>query len=351
MTTPQSDETVLPTAVVSLAAQAADDVALAEVAMQAHVQSGGQTMDEVLASSAPAWKHAETRNDAAVAIAADLDLAPFHLKEGDTVLVSAVATDVFAGREVSSAGGGVESIAAHTVRSPVRRLRVIGEVDFASQLRRQLGAVRQNAIRIETQQHELMEDIAEQGIPEGSGIDRAQAQIGERIAAQRESILDIERLLRQNRLDDPQLSQLLQQSNDLLDAAGRAANRAVEAMEQAGRGGESPDDSDQGETGERIDSLKISQLRRLLGAYGVSEKEFFNGTVDERIAPWEHAHDACSDLMADLRALPPTVRDMLTQRFHLMVESAARVQNNPRATGGLTRRDTAAEWQMLTSRN
>ena len=43
--------------------------------------------------------------------------------------------------------------------SPLRRLRVIDETDFATQLRRQLSAVRQNAIRIEAQQGEVQDDV------------------------------------------------------------------------------------------------------------------------------------------------------------------------------------------------
>ena len=41
------------------------------------------------------------------------------------------------------------------------------------------------------------------------------------------------------------------------------------------------------ETGQRIGSLKIAQLRRLLGVYGLTEAEFFGGTVEKQIAPWE----------------------------------------------------------------
>ena len=33
------------------------------------------------------------------------------------------------------------------------------------------------------------------------------------------------------------------------------------------------------ETGQRIGSLKLSQLRKLLTVYGMSEREFFGGTI------------------------------------------------------------------------
>ena len=41
------------------------------------------------------------------------------------------------------------------------------------------------------------------------------------------------------------------------------------------------------ETGERIGSLKLAQLKRLLAAYGLTEAEFFGGSVEREIAPWE----------------------------------------------------------------
>ena len=41
------------------------------------------------------------------------------------------------------------------------------------------------------------------------------------------------------------------------------------------------------ETGERVGSMKLAQLKRLLEVYGMSETEFFGGSVEKEIAPWE----------------------------------------------------------------
>ena len=41
------------------------------------------------------------------------------------------------------------------------------------------------------------------------------------------------------------------------------------------------------ETGQRIGSLKLAQLKRMLKVYGMSESEFFGGSVEKQIAPWE----------------------------------------------------------------
>jgi len=231
ITTPPNDEVVLPTAIVDLRAEARDDVALARMTLEAHVQGKEISADEAIAA-VPAWNQAQDVAQPSASIESPLHLEALHVGEGDVVLVSGVARDVYEPSGANESQGDTQNPAAHEVRSPLRRLRVIGETDFATQLRRQLGAVRQNAIRIEAQQAELQEDVIDAGVPEGSGMDRAQAQIGERIAAQRESVRDIERVLRQNRLDDDQLSQILQQANDLLDAAGRAANKATEEIQK-----------------------------------------------------------------------------------------------------------------------
>ena len=37
------------------------------------------------------------------------------------------------------------------------------------------------------------------------------------------------------------------------------------------------------ETGQRIGSLKLSQLKRLLGVYGLTESQFFGGTVVQSV--------------------------------------------------------------------
>ena len=60
------------------------------------------------------------------------------------------------------------------------------------------------------------------------------------------------------------------------------------------------------ETGQRIGSLKLAQLKRMLGVYGLTEAEFFGGSVERQIAPWEldDEESAAQRLVEDLRELP-----------------------------------------------
>ncbi len=215
---PESDEPVLPTAVVRLVAEARDDVAVSTIGLEANVQGGdstGETQPDLMWEMSD-WLHANTGT-----IEAELDLAQHELVEGDTVLVRGVAGDVFE----------LDGLRHPAVRSPARRLRVISELELARRFRRELGVVRQNAIRIEARQAELEDDVISEG-PQ-PGVERAQAQIAERIAAQREVLRQVAGRMQMNRLDDEQLGSLVQQAGDLLDFAGRAANRAVESVEKA----------------------------------------------------------------------------------------------------------------------
>jgi len=222
ITTPETDDIVLPTAIVDLVADARDDVGLTSLALEATVQrataptSDGDGHDD---EDGPAWSSSKSISAVAATIEAPLSIASVGAVEGDTVLVTAIAQDVYE----------LDGASHDAMRSPVRRLRVISEVDFSTQMRRQLSAVRQNAIRIEAMQSELQDDIIDAGVQ--PGVARAQSELAERLAAQRESVDDIRDRLDANQLDDQQLRDLLDQSGNLLDFAGRAANRAMQEIE------------------------------------------------------------------------------------------------------------------------
>ena len=108
------------------------------------------------------------------------------------------------------------------------------------------------------------------------------------------------------------------------------------------------------ETGERIDSMKLEQLKRLLAVYGMSESEFFGGSVEKEIAPWELDEEQMSltRLLDDLRSLPKQAKRNLLAKFQLMAEAVGDAHEvKDRRSGPSYVRDSAEEWQMLTSRN
>jgi transcriptional regulator with XRE-family HTH domain len=105
------------------------------------------------------------------------------------------------------------------------------------------------------------------------------------------------------------------------------------------------------ETGQRIGSLKIAQLRRLLGVYGLTEAEFFGSKVERQIAPWELDEEefAAQRLVDDLRVLPKPLQKAMVSKFQLMVETASEVNHIHDKRPTYVRENP--DWHMLTSRN
>jgi hypothetical protein len=228
ITDPQADAAVLKTAIVPLAAEARDDVAVSTIGMEAVKQaapaakdSGGGDPATSPEQSSPTmlWSQEQAAGTALASLNLSIDVGSLDVVEGDVILVTATATDLYE----------IEGEAREPSRSPVRKLRIISELDLAESLRRQLGGVRQNAIRIEAAQGELQDDVIDHGVQ--PGVSRAQGSINQRIATQRQTLDEIRQSMQQNRLDDEQLDTLLSQASDLLDFAGRAANQAVGQME------------------------------------------------------------------------------------------------------------------------
>ncbi len=111
------------------------------------------------------------------------------------------------------------------------------------------------------------------------------------------------------------------------------------------------------ETGQRIGSLKISQLRRLLGVYGLTEAEFFGAAVEQQIAPWELNEEefATTRILKELRGLPRSAKKSMLAKIQLMLDTAAELQTL-RDKHSLRDKRPAyiqehPEWHMLTSRN
>ena len=81
------------------------------------------------------------------------------------------------------------------------------------------------------------------------------------------------------------------------------------------------------ETGFRIGSLKLAQLKRLLDVYGLTEAQFFGGSVEKAMAPWELDENeiAANHLVDVLHTLPRRMQRDLLAKFHLMVETITEV--------------------------
>lgn len=105
------------------------------------------------------------------------------------------------------------------------------------------------------------------------------------------------------------------------------------------------------ETGQRIGSLKLSQLKRLLGVYGLTEADFFGATVEQQIAPWELNEEefATTRILKELRGLPRSTKKTILAKFQLMLDAAVELQDLREKRPSFIQDNP--EWHMLTSRN
>ena len=77
------------------------------------------------------------------------------------------------------------------------------------------------------------------------------------------------------------------------------------------------------ETGDRIDSMKLSQLRKLLRLYNITEDDFFSHKLDDLFDPESLFQQTREDaLLAGLGELSPPMRDALLERFEFMLQAA-----------------------------
>jgi transcriptional regulator with XRE-family HTH domain len=81
------------------------------------------------------------------------------------------------------------------------------------------------------------------------------------------------------------------------------------------------------ETGSRIGSLKLAQLESLLEAYGLTKAEFFGGSIERAMAPWELDENqiATNRLVDAVHRLPKRMQRDLLAKFHLIVETLSEV--------------------------
>lgn len=114
------------------------------------------------------------------------------------------------------------------------------------------------------------------------------------------------------------------------------------------------------ETGQRIGSLKLEQLKRMLRVYGLTEAEFFGGSVELEIAPWELDEEQCAAqrVVQQLTAMPKHVQKTMLAKFELMLETANAVDHAKQQDHGKQIAEkrpsyvrNEPEWHMLTSRN
>ena len=218
---PAADRTVSARAVIPIQADARDDVGLSEFAIEASLERQ-QTLSRVERIAELEIPESEPGDPIADAsIGRDFDVASFDPMVGDVIEVVAIAQDEWLGPD-----GPREA-----VRSEVRKLRVVSDLDLVEQLQGALGSVRRSAIRIEGDQAELTDRIRDTGVDRGTT--REQDRIGDRIEGVREAIEEIQERRDENRIEDDLLADVLDQASEILEVAENSADRALAELDRS----------------------------------------------------------------------------------------------------------------------
>ena len=202
---PARDESVLATAVIEISAEARDDVAVESASILA---ARGDRAEEPLAISIEA-RSSRRRFEST------LSLESLGAVAGDLVEIVATATDGYPGRDA--------------VRSQPRTLRVVGEAEFARQVRDELAAIRRAAIRVDESQQAVLEQAA-RGEAEAAS---SQAQVSQRLSALADATRSISERLLRNRPQSDRDPELVAQASSRIEEAREASRSAEESLREA----------------------------------------------------------------------------------------------------------------------
>lgn len=249
---PVADESVLATAVIDVEAAGQDDVGLEELALevQAPVHETATASGTVNVAQ-PARRQGRSPR---LTLTHRLDLAPMSLQPGDVVVLTAIAQDVFA---MNGDDGQLQR--REPVRSASRTLRIVDAPDLIAQVRNELATMRQQAIRMETVQRQLLDSPAAEALV-------PQQQLERRVESQQDVLEAIRDRLARNRLDEPQLNQTLGEADRLLEQAREASAQAAGQLQQAAAQPDAPQALRQREQARQQQERSRDALGQLIAA-------------------------------------------------------------------------------------
>ena len=231
MLEPNSDERILSEAVIPLRSESRDDIMIESSRMIAR----RRTPTSVTTEPGEVF-HADDPGPLVV-IERNLDVSTLNPEVGDVIEILSITRDVH--------WSGMDR---PEVTSSIRSMQVIDRIEFMSNIQSQISSVRRNAIRLD----ELQSDNLERMTTGPSEVASEQARITRRISATDAAIEQLQDRLKRNRLDDSFMEEVLEQSRDLLNMAGRASSSAQDRIRSS--------DSETGPAEEEVEV--ISDLQR-----------------------------------------------------------------------------------------
>ncbi len=264
---PPQDESVLPTATLSMVGEGRDDFGLRAVqlrALRATPPAGSQGAPPEPAGepvTIAQWRDETAPLEARAAATVALD--GFDLHPGDELWIQALATDL---------RGGEPS------ESTIRRLRVIGESELIEQLRAEMSAVRESAKRLDRTQRDVLDEAAQLGearsTEDDAGLSRAQTDLTGQLSRQAEAVRDVAERMDRNALDDPALGELLRLAQEHLNAAADQSDRAQAALEDAAEAQEANEQQRARDGAQRAQERVRDELGGLVGLLSRDEDEW-----------------------------------------------------------------------------
>ncbi|MCK6475525.1 MAG: hypothetical protein L6Q35_01695 [Phycisphaerales bacterium] len=235
---PAQEEGVLPTAVVPIEGEGRDDVALRYAAIEYQVVGAAAGSQGATTPPGPAVELARIAAQPAAAdavqvrVTGELRLAELGVKPGDEVVVSALAKDIYR-------RGDVEHDVA---RSAGRKLLVISEAQLIDQVRSELAAVRDAAMRLDRDQEELVRKHSQQTAGQQAA---AQRSVTQRLTPPAELIERLAQRIERNGLADDAMKGMLSDAAATLRSAAEHSDRAATALDRAERAADAGQDADQ----------------------------------------------------------------------------------------------------------
>ncbi len=205
ITKPGNNLMVGQRAVVEVVAQTSDDLGLDSASITGNLIDASQ-------SSPREFTSMNLLGAVSQPLAATIDILSMGLKPGQRVEVRAQAVDI----------GGLES------RSSPRVIRIVEDKEIVGQIESQLGSIGEILRRLDDQQRELLSHIQE-----GTGVDPSdQSSITDQIYSRSQAANGLIDQLAQSRINDPQISPMLNALNDALTEAQQDSERAADALER-----------------------------------------------------------------------------------------------------------------------
>jgi hypothetical protein len=315
VTIPLEDKSVLPTAVVEIAGEGRDDVALSWVALERQLARKNASSEgaipepfgdrtelvrltaEQAAALEPAPEaspdhptsdipHPTSIKRIVTINTLDLSSLP-DLKPGDELWITALAADAY-----ELAGQKHEP-----VRSTVRKLRILSREQLVEQIWTELSTLRRTAIKIDQDQT----DIAKVRPPAGPAgedasarAERAQAGVTERLSRQNQSVQRLQTRIKENGLTDQGLSDVIRQASETLNRAGGKSAEASKDLGDAAREQAKPEAKPDAGTPELDKSAADQQavrdeLARLIDMLDQGEDSFASKRSVERMLEQQRA--------------------------------------------------------------